>query len=55
MLSQLRFALKGAWRWFRTRPEERRVSRSRERFWSEVREGQREAECDSRGPGERSS
>jgi hypothetical protein len=48
MWKRLRDALGRLWRWLQKSPAERRASRTRARFWAEVREGQREAEAHSR-------
>jgi hypothetical protein len=44
----LRSALARVWRWSRAVRNERRTTDARARFWSEVREGEREAESRSR-------
>jgi hypothetical protein len=44
----LRSALAAFLRWSRRAREERRTTEARDRFWSEVREGQREAESRTR-------
>jgi hypothetical protein len=44
----LRSALAALLRWSRRARKERRTAVDRERFWSEVREGQREAESRTR-------
>ena len=41
-------ALSRFWRWSQKSPAERRTDKARARFWHELREGQREAEADSR-------
>lgn len=43
MWKRLRHLLSRLWRWSQRGPDERRTAKARERFWSEVREGQREA------------
>ncbi len=48
MWKHLRHALRSLWRRSQEGPEERQVAEARARFWSEVREGQREAEVRSR-------
>ena len=48
MLKRLRHALWRLWRRSRRGPDERRAAMARARFWAEVREGQREAEAQSR-------
>jgi hypothetical protein len=48
MWKRLHQLLARLWRWSQKGPEERRAARTRARFWAEVREGQREAEADSR-------
>jgi hypothetical protein len=45
---RLNDALRRLWRWSQTSSDERRKAKARARFWSEVREGQREAEANSR-------
>jgi hypothetical protein len=44
MWRRLRDALARLFRWSRGVRDERRSTEARERFWSEVREGEREAE-----------
>jgi hypothetical protein len=44
-VKRLRGVLAGLWRWLRKGHDERRVAAARARFWSEVREGEREAEA----------
>lgn len=48
MWQRLRQALRRLWQRSRSSPEEDRAARTRARFWSEVREGEREAEALSR-------
>jgi hypothetical protein len=48
MWEALRRALECLWQWAQKTPAERRTARARERFWTEVREGEREAEDRSR-------
>ena len=48
MWERLRYALWRLWRRPQRDPGERRVAKARDRFWAEVREGQREAEARSR-------
>jgi hypothetical protein len=48
MWSSLRSALASLLRWSRSARKERRTTAARERFWSELREGEREAEAESR-------
>jgi hypothetical protein len=48
MWEGLRQVLARFWRWSRKSRAERRAVRTRARFWTEVREGQREAESRSR-------
>jgi hypothetical protein len=45
MWSRLQHAVARLWRWSRSVRDERRSSEARERFWAEVREGEREAEA----------
>jgi hypothetical protein len=47
MWESLREALEGLLLRFRKNVRDRRVTKDRERFWSEVREGEREAEAKS--------
>jgi hypothetical protein len=44
MWKRLRYALARLWRRSQRGPDERRTAKARARFWTEVREGQREAE-----------
>jgi type IV secretory pathway TrbL component len=44
----LRSALASLLRWARRAQKDRRTTAERERFWSEVREGEREAESRAR-------
>jgi hypothetical protein len=44
MRRDLRQVLEQLWRWSQKSSAERRVAKTRARFWAEVREGQREAE-----------
>jgi hypothetical protein len=48
MWKRLRYALWRLFRWSQKSPAEQRAARARARFWTEVREGQREAEARSR-------
>lgn len=48
MWQRLRDALRRLWRRSRRGPDEARTARARARFWAEVREGQSEAEANSR-------
>jgi len=48
MWNRLRRALRRLWRRSQKGPEERRAARVRARFWTEVREGEREAEAHAR-------
>jgi hypothetical protein len=48
MWKRLRLALECLWRRSQRANGELRAARARARFWAEVREGQREAEADSR-------
>jgi hypothetical protein len=48
MWKDLRGVLERLWRWSQKSPAERRAARTRARFWTEVREGEREAEDRSR-------
>jgi hypothetical protein len=47
MWDSLRQMLADLWRHSQQSSEERRVIEERERFWAEVREGEREAEASS--------
>ena len=47
MLENLREAFESLLRRVRKNIQDRRVTKDRERFWSEVREGEREAEAKS--------
>ena len=48
MWKRVRHWLARLWRRAREGPDARRAARARSRFWTEVREGQREAEAHSR-------
>jgi hypothetical protein len=48
MWKPLRLALGRFWQWSRKGVVERRMAASRARFWAELREGEREAEDQSR-------
>jgi hypothetical protein len=48
MWKRLGSALRRLWRRSRKGAEERRIAKARARFWSEVREGEREAEARAR-------
>ena len=48
MWKRLRRALLRLWQRSQEAPGERRTAKARARFWAEVREGQREAETQSR-------
>ena len=48
MWERVRHVFWRLWRRSQKGPDERRTAKARARFWSEVREGQREAETDSR-------
>lgn len=48
MWKRLREALRHLWRGSQRGSDERRAAKERDRFWAEVREGQREAEAHSR-------
>lgn len=48
MWKRLHRALQALRRRLRRGPDERRAEEARARFWAEVREGQREAESESR-------
>jgi hypothetical protein len=48
MWKRLRYALRRAWRRSQRGADERRAAEARARFWAEVREGEREAEAQSR-------
>ncbi|HZO10449.1 MAG TPA: hypothetical protein VFC77_13770 [Myxococcota bacterium] len=48
MWNRLRHALWRAWRRAQRGADQRRTAEARARFWAEVREGEREAEADSR-------
>lgn len=44
----LRDGFERAWDWLRSGVEENREARTRARFWNAVREGEREAEAESK-------
>lgn len=48
MWKRLRDAVRRLWRLSRRGHDERRVAEARARFWTDVRQGQREAEANSR-------
>jgi hypothetical protein len=48
MWKRLCEALLRFWRWSQKSPAERRAAKARARFWVEMREGEREAEAQSR-------